>query len=237
MSLCQVAIFFFTGDSEVSTGNWCFKDGVITFQDIYNLYIKHFSSKRLTTISDCSYSGNWVRECAKVYDEQGILACGHHSRERGLLINAFASCKAYQEATILAYVNEAMEVRVKDVMCWPNKTLSSGQTTTYGDFTTIHCEHRPDEQCQATHSNHTWENKLFLIPSVQLIRVANRGTPRSPAWYYVLVDEDKLQQFKETIAASKPINMADYGTVLCSGWGEDPPNDVKEKLKYQFGLQ
>ena len=212
----------------MSTGNWCFKDGVITFQDIYNLYIKHFSGKRLSIVSDCSYSGNWVRECAKVYDEQGILACGHHSRERGLLIAVSASCKAYQEATILTYVNEAMEVIVKDVKFLSNKTLSSGQATTRGNFTKISCKSKPDEQCQVTRSNQTWENKL-LSHRVYIVRGEDGG---SPAWCYVLVDEDKEQQFKDK--AANRINVADYGTILYSGRGEDPPKDIKEKVNHRY---
>ena len=214
----------------MSTGNWCFKDGVVTFQDIYNLYIKHFSGKRLSIVSDCSYSGNWVRECAKVYDEQGILACGHHSRERGLLIVVSASCKAYQEATILAYVNEAMVVVVKDLTFWFGKTLSSGQTTTRGNFAMIRCESKPDEQCQLPHPNVTWESTLFHAQNVHYVRGKDKGTP---AWHCVLVDEDKVQQFKDKVA-SGGINVGDYGIVLHSGWGEDPPKDIVDKVSQRF---
>ena len=152
--LHTVALFY-TGDSEKGTGNWCFKDGVISFQDIYDLYIEHFKGKRLSIISDCSYSGNWVKECAKVYDDQGILYCGHHSREKGILINVYASCQAYQEATILAYENECMQIVVNDLLLRSKNTLSSGQTTINGPFSMIYCDNKPEEECKYTRSNQT----------------------------------------------------------------------------------
>ena len=213
-------MLLFTGDSEVSTGNWCFKDGVITFQDIYDLYIKLFRGKRLAIVSDCSYSGNWVEKCAKVYDKYGIQACGHYSKESSSLVNIFTSCKADQEATILAYVSEAMEFRAKlnDVIFYGNKTLSSSskQTTIRGHFHMIHCEHKPGEPCQYTlHSNQTWEKKLSLWPRLYLVpSTDDRGSAA------VLVDEDKVQQFEEQLATGT-MNVADYGTVLYSGLGKN----------------
>ena len=199
----------------MSTGNWCFKDGVITFQDIYNLYIKHFSGKRLSIVSDCSYSGNWVRECAKVYDEQGILACGHHSRERGLFIIVSASCKAHQEATILAYVNEAMEVKMKDVIFWSDKTLSSGQTVADGHFTMIRCRNKPDKKCEYTRSNQTWENMMLIGQRVAVITGVDEEVE---IWHCVLVDDDKMPRLRAQ-AVRGNIDVTDYGVILHSGWG------------------
>ena len=233
ISYIHTVILFYTGDSEKGTGNWCFKDGpgVISFQDIYDLYIEHFKGKRLNIISDCSYSGNWVKECAKVYDDQGILYCGHHSREKGILINVSTSCQAYQEATILAYENEAMEVVVNDLVFTGNKTLSSGQTTLNRPFSMI-CDNKPEEECKYTRSNQTWTNLLLrLSRRVHLVRGKDRGRP---AWHFVFVDEDKVQQFKDKVATGT-IDVADYGEVLYSGWGEDPPQDIIDKVDHRFG--
>ena len=216
----------------MSTGNWCFKDGVITFQDIYNLYLKHFRGKRLGITSDCSYSGNWVSECAKVYDEQGILPCGHHSRERGLLINIFTSCQAHQQATILAYVKEGMQLIVKDVI-FHSKTLSSRQTTINGDFQRIYCNYKPREPCQYTSTNATWENMMLHQDRVFVVHSKDKG---EPTWYYVLVDNDKTQQFKDALS-SNAIHLTEYGKILDSGYGVNPPNNVDKNIKQRFGIQ
>ena len=47
-----IVVLHYTGDSEVGTGNWCFKDGVITFRDVYDIYIQCFKGKGLSIISD-----------------------------------------------------------------------------------------------------------------------------------------------------------------------------------------
>ena len=232
----HIVYIFYTGDSEEGTGNWCFKDGVITFRDIYDIYIQCFKGKRLSIISDCSYSGSWVNESAKVYDEQGILSCGHHSRERGILVSMVASCKAYQQATILAYVKEAMEVVVTEVIYCYCEKLTSGQETVSVGFTWIICNNKPDQQCQYTEpENYTWENRL-AGNRVKCVRVEDSG---SPAWRYVLVDEDKEQAFHDKVKSGTvdASDVADYGKVLYSGWGQYPPQNIKDQINDRYGLK
>ena len=65
-----------------------------------------------------------------------------------------------------------------------------------------------------------------------LVRGEDRGRT---AWHYVLVDEDKVQQFKDKIAARDTINVTAYGTILHSGWGKDPPKNIKDKVDHRFG--
>ena len=61
-----------------------------------------------------------------------------------------------------------------------------------------------------------------------------RGKDRSKqAWHYVLVDEDKVEAFKSKIS-SGTIDVADYGKVLKSGWGENPPKDISRKIDLRF---
>ena len=229
----HIVYFFYTGDSEEGTGNWCFKDGIITFRDIYDIYIQCFKGKRLTIISDCSYSGSWVKESAKIYDEQGILSCGHHSRERGILVSMFASCKAYQQATTLTYVKEAMEVVVTDVIYHPCKKLSSGQVAVFSGFTEISCNNKPDQQCQyADPESDTWKNRV-AGDRVYCVRGKDRG---DPAWHYVLVDEDKEQAFRDKLK-SGTIDVADYSKVLYSGWGKDPPQNIIDKIDDHYGFK
>ena len=55
---------------------------------------------------DCSYSGNWVERCAKKLDEIGVLSCGHHTREHGILIRIYCSCRENQQATMLQFCEE-----------------------------------------------------------------------------------------------------------------------------------
>ena len=58
------------GHGEKGTGNWCFKDGTISFQEIFNLYRKFSAGRLLSLISDCCYSGHWVRMCKDTRQSQ-----------------------------------------------------------------------------------------------------------------------------------------------------------------------
>ncbi len=67
---------------------------------------------------------------------------------------------------------------------------------------------------------------------IYLVRGKDRG--RS-AWHYVLVDKDKREMF---LAKSRTgsIDVADYGEILYSGWGDDPPQTIVDKINEEFGL-
>ena len=147
-------------------------------------------------------------------------------------MSLLTSCKAYQQATILAYVKEAMGEVVKDVVYKGGKKLSSGQETVNSGFIRISCNNKPDQRCQYTDpKNDTWENKLDGF-RVHIVRVEDRGRP---AWHYVLVDEDKKQAFIDK-AKSGTVNVADYGKKLYSGWGKDPPQHIKKEINDRYGL-
>ena len=70
----------------------------------------------------------------------------------------------------------------------------------------------------------------YLSPLVHLVRGKDRGRP---AWHYVLVEEGKINSFKEK-TASGTVDVARYGKVLMSGWGEDPPKDIRKEIESLF---
>ena len=225
------ATLWYTGHGERGTGNWCFKDGVITFDDIFGLYMDHFRGKRLSIISDCSYSGKWVRDCAKKLDEIGIPSCGHHTREQKILLKIFTACEENQEATI-SVLAKTIEVKDGKYMYFPGhgRQLDSGQKSCLGDFRSIRCRSKSSEPCDITSLQMKWENRLFKGRFVYLVRGKDGD---KPAWHYVLVDEDKLGDFKTKVATGT-IDVADYGKVLCSGFGKDPPEEKKKIIDMQF---
>ncbi|NBX04281.1 MAG: hypothetical protein EBR02_09550 [Alphaproteobacteria bacterium] len=49
------------------------------------------------------------------------------------------------------------------------------------------------------------------------------------AWYYVRVDKLKHEMFKKA-SATGSFDIADFGTVLISGYGKEPPADIKKKF-------
>ncbi len=65
---------------------------------------------------------------------------------------------------------------------------------------------------------------------VYLVRGTDNGRK---AWHYVLVDKLKLPIFLKKIETGS-LDLADYGAVLASGWGEDPPESVKKSISEQY---
>ena len=222
-----LAIIFYTGNGEKNTGNWCFKDGVITFLDIYGIYMAQFRGKRLTINTDCSYSGNWIKDCAKQLDSTKIPSCGHHTRSQNILLNVWSSCDVDQEATALCYVTEAIKYDEKKevVVTNFNTKLSSGQKTRLGDFRQLNCGNRDNQECGLDSiSTITWEDRMFHKP--ELVRLVKK-------WYYMLIDEDKLEVFK-AMAGAQMFNITSYGKILYEGFGEKPPAEVNRQLDYKF---
>ena len=229
-----IAVLYYTGHGEKDTGNWCFKDGVISFNDIFELYVNHFKRKPLAIISDCSYSGNWINECGKRLDEMNVPSCGHHTREQGLLFSICTSCQPNEEATALCYVNEAVTYSKADkrvvYLSANSNTLTSGQKTMGIDFRDIRCGKLANESCEAD-TDCTWNdylsNKHHLV---YIVRGKNKGFA---AWHFVLVDEEKFVDFKTQVATSS-IDLSKYGKILKSGWGKDPPKDMHRKMDLRF---
>ena len=193
----------------------------------------HFKGKTLSIISDCSYSGNWINDCAKRLDEMNVPSCGHHTREHGLLFKIYTSCQPNDEATALCYINEAVEYSEADkaVILWTSKTLTSGQKTMHTDFKLIHCSKPANESCEAD-SDCTWNDRLNIkYHLLYLVHDKDRGYP---AWHYVLIDKEKHDDFKANVA-TRAITLTDYGRVLESGWGKDPPKDIVHKIDLRCG--
>jgi len=242
--ISHTALIYYTGYGEEGTGNWCFKDGTISFQDIFTPYNKYLKGKLLYIITDCSYSGQWVVECAKCLDEMGIGACGHQIREQGILIKMWVSCQPHQKATSGSFVIQEgiyYSEPWNSIVVWYNKKLSVTQTTYGHDFTKTGCLQlimkRPTSRCRLPDipAKYSWKwQDLVEIDDdntrrslVHTVRGKDRGWD---AWHVVLIEKALLNDFKLKIKAGS-INVADYGFVVKSGWGKDPPDDVQKAIK------
>lgn len=56
------------------------------------------------------------------------------------------------------------------------------------------------------------------------------------AWYYVLVERLKLQLFLKALN-DDIIHLENYGKILYSAYGDEPPADVTNKLKEEYGIK
>ena len=224
-----IALIWYTGHGEKATGNWCFKDGVISFEDLFALYMDHFRGKLLTLVCDCSYSGSWVEQCAKKLDEIGIPSCGHHTRDQGILFKVYCSCRGDQKSEMLVYCNEGVNIKEETLWYWFAKRLTTDQQAFGVDFNHIRCRKKSEETCEVP-PHHTWMERLILGRYVYLVRGKDGG---KPAWHYVLVDREKEDDFKTKVATGN-IDVANYGKIICSGWGENPSAEKKKWIDDRF---
>ena len=129
---------------------------------------------------------------------------------------------------MLAYCEEAIFID-KGILWYRHngRKIKEDQLTVGASFTDIQC--RKEEECEVP-AHHTWMDRLFNSPYIYLVRGKDKGRQ---AWHYVLVDKKKENHFKSQVATGN-IDVADYGKILCSGWGEDPPKEKKKQIEDQF---
>jgi hypothetical protein len=69
-------------------------------------------------------------------------------------------------------------------------------------------------------------NNVFLVRG-------NDSNGRA-AWYFVLVDPAKRAAFRKALAGQLQLNA--FGRIVASGFGADPPADVCERMKTEYGF-
>jgi hypothetical protein len=55
------------------------------------------------------------------------------------------------------------------------------------------------------------------------------------AWYYVLVDRLKVQLFLKALN-DEIIHLENYGKILHSAYGDEPPEEITVSLKEEYGI-
>lgn len=56
------------------------------------------------------------------------------------------------------------------------------------------------------------------------------------AWYYVLVERVKLQLFLKALN-DDIIHLENYGKILFSAYGDEPPQNITDSLKEEYGIE
>ena len=226
----------YIGPGKRNTGDWCFEDGFITFREIVDCYQRYIKGKFLGILCDCSYGGSWVRACMEYLDEQGVQPCAHSAKEKELFLSAAASCKRNEVPYRLLYSIRAV-----------SNDKNTGTTGTWGDgweitedqhiksvnVATIRCENKSIDGPCTLQPDFSWRRNVEG-ERVYLVRGKDKG---HPAWHYVLLvdDEETIKKFHETVKQGR-VDVADYGQVLESGWGEDPPNELKDRMERNYNI-
>ena len=223
----------YIGPGKKVTGDWCFADGFITFKDFINAYMEYFHEgpKCLEITSDCSHSGRWVSECREFLDGVGVQPCGHSSRAANILLKVRTSCRSHETPHMLLYSarGRGNDKNTGALYVRGNRyEIEQGQHICNLDNTAVTCKCGLtfEDPC-ALKEGYTWHKK-GEAERTYLVRGKDRGRP---AWHYVLVvDDDETLEMFLTQVGSGSLDVADYGFVIKSGWGKDPPKEVREEM-------
>ena len=191
-----------------------------------DLYTQHFRGRVLTIVSDCSYSGSWVREAMAFMDEQGVGPCGHVAKEKGILVKVITSCLANEIPAELTFSIHGMINDTSKVPSYRGDELHNGQHTCGLDFTRLRCKNKIDQPCTMAPRS-TWD-QWRTAKTVLVVRGKDQGRP---AWHYVkLKDSEGIHKEFRTAFATGYTDIALYGDILKSGWGKNPPDSVKKEI-------
>ena len=146
----------------------------------------------------------------------------------------YASCQANQKATEACYSVEASEVTDDGILLsYIMKKASETQSFCGTDFTNLVCLRGPDESCLSAEAlkNWTWQDAVGggLKSRVRTVHGKDRGRQ---AWHLVLLSnksEEYKEQFQEKVK-SDTIDVANWGYIIKSGLGGDPPQNIRDKV-------
>ena len=181
--------------------------------------------RMLYIISDCSFSGHWVVQAVEFLDRLGIPPCGHHSLSQGVLLKVWSMGRCWERAKMLHGVREVMRISEDRFLIFCSREYR--QLTM--NSVDICCQSKLLNSCDGVHISKMPSLKwIDRLKGHLLFLVRGKDSGRK-AWHYVLVDEVKLNAFHEQINSGN-IDVAFYGLILYSGWGADPPDDIKSKV-------
>ena len=169
-------------------------------------------------------------------DEQGVQPCGHKAREKGVLIKVYASCLPTQVPTQYHFSvhGAANDKNSGHMFSYTSKLLSDTQHTYSVNSSIIRCSnHSHIEAVCMLQSDFTWQ-KWRMKERISLAVDDSHG---HPFWQYVLLidDEVKVHEFKNMREKGEPLDVTKYGQILEFGWGNGPPNEVKDSIERKYG--
>ena len=82
----------------------------------------------------------------------------------------------------------------------------------------------------ASYSDKEARDKFFVIMLIEAVAADDR-----PAFYYLAIKENMLGKFKKISEKKQDFDLADYGSVVASGYGQPSP-EVLEYMEANFGF-
>ena len=182
-----------------------------------------------------------MESCTEFLVEVGVRPCGHSAREKGIKLKVWCSCQPDQIGSSLIYSarGNGNDKNTGDKYVTNGYLIAPDQKTCGNDFTEVICGKTPEEECAVLPTFTFQQKKTFS--RLYTVNGTDRGRQ---AWYIALLvdDPETIRIFKEKTqgenAGTQTITVSDYGKVIKSGWGRDPPQEVKDWIdRVRKGLE
>ena len=198
--------------------------------------MEHYKGCILEIHTDCSHSGHWVTACEEFLDELGVLPCGHYGNQKRMLLSVTSSCTQTQIPYCFLYAIRAM---VNDKNTGTLTSLGEGcqlcENQHLRKIITLQiiCENKSIDSPCTMSPDYTWWKKR-AAERVYLVRGVDHECC-CPVWQYVMLVDDEVivEKFKEAVRRGR-VDVRKYGQILESGQGDDPPNEVKDRMEKDF---
>lgn len=124
-----------------------------------------------------------------------------------------------------------------------NKSFAERFAKKSGNFTSQALEKKEPESSSAVQKSLEKKNDLKDIAAVdpqkrskaELIYLVKGVDAGRNAWYYVLVERLKVQLFLKALN-DDIIHLEEYGKILYSAYGDEPPEEITNALKKEYGI-
>ena len=172
-------------------------------------------------------------------DEQGVQPCGHKAREKGILIKVYASCRPMQIPMQYQFSlhGTANDKNSGEMFSYTSKQLLEEQHTYSLNSSVIQCatDKKIEDECELP-SHFTWQDWKI---NERLCWFVDKASYSRPMWQYVLLrdNEREICEFRNKKERSiltgshMQVHATDYEQILESGWGIEPPNEVKIRME------
>ena len=172
-------------------------------------------------------------------DKCKVLPCGHSARAAKVLLNVGASCRSYQIPHTLVYSARGQGNDKNSGVLWSNYNdyeICPDQHTRGYNCSRITCKEGAtfEDSCSLTH-DFTWHDKSEE-KTIKLVRgKVYHDKQRKDAWHFVSVSDEMEEMFKKE-SEKENFDVAKYGQILESGWGRDPPDEVRKWIVKKYVL-
>lgn len=82
---------------------------------------------------------------------------------------------------------------------------------------------------------HSILTKIIASRSNLIYLITAKDYTQRPAYYYLLVDKEKQEALDEVLKSGS-LELTDFGRIIASGYGTEPSEEIKRKLKEVYNF-